>query len=131
MSKLSCFKKISIYNDQITEEENPMIDQIKYLEKDNCIEFKNILFSQLTTEKSLLKDLLFLFDPKETPSIISSFFSKNDFFSIISYKDERLMLCFHFSEKPNKITKNLCYFATLCDWKITPAISILLNQLNF
>ena len=104
MSKLSCFKKISIYNDQITEEENPITDQIQYLEKDNSIEFKNILFSPLTKEKSLLKDLLFLFDPRETPSIVSSFYYKNNYFSIISYKNEKFIQYVH---KKNGIQ---CYY---------------------
>ena len=104
MSKLSCFKKISIYNDQITEEENPTTDKIQYLEKDNSIEFKNILFSRLTKEKSLLKDLLFLFDPQETPSIVSSFYYKNNYFSIISYKNEKLIQYVH---KKNGIQ---CYY---------------------
>lgn len=45
-----------------------------------------------------------------------------------SEDDERLMLGFHFSTKPNKVTKNLCYFSTLTHWQLGPALSILWNQ---
>lgn len=45
--------------------------------------------------------------------------------------DERLMLGFHFSETPSKVTKNLCYFATLTNWKIQPALQVFIHQNDY
>lgn len=45
-----------------------------------------------------------------------------------SEEDVRLMLGCHFSETPNKTTKNLCYFATLTGWQLSPATRVFLNQ---
>jgi hypothetical protein len=45
--------------------------------------------------------------------------------------DERLMLGFHFTEAPRKVTKNLCYFATLTKWRVFPALSVILNQRKY
>jgi hypothetical protein len=42
--------------------------------------------------------------------------------------DERLMLGFHFSETPNKITKNLCYFSALTRWRLNDVLSVWWNQ---
>lgn len=42
--------------------------------------------------------------------------------------DERLMLGFHFSKKPNKVTKNLCYFSNLTNWEVKDALNVFLNQ---
>ena len=42
--------------------------------------------------------------------------------------DERLMLGFHFSNKPNKVTKNLCYFSNLTNWEVKDALNVFLNQ---
>lgn len=42
--------------------------------------------------------------------------------------DERLMLGFHFSERPNKVTRNMCYFANLTNWKFNSVLSVWWNQ---
>lgn len=42
--------------------------------------------------------------------------------------DERVMLGFHFSERPGKSTKNMCYFSTLTGWRLAPALRIFLTQ---
>ena len=42
--------------------------------------------------------------------------------------DERLMLGFHFSKKPNKVTKNLCYFSALTNWGTSSMFHVFLNQ---
>jgi hypothetical protein len=42
--------------------------------------------------------------------------------------DERVMLGFHFSETPEKVSKNLNYFASLAAWRLGPALSVWWNQ---
>ena len=45
--------------------------------------------------------------------------------------DERLMLGFHFSKTPNKVTKNLCYFGALTNWELNSVFRTFLNQNNY
>ena len=46
-------------------------------------------------------------------------------------RDSRVMLGFHFSKTANKITKNLCYFATLSGWNIAPSLGVWWNQNDY
>jgi hypothetical protein len=45
-----------------------------------------------------------------------------------SEDDRRIMVGFHCSTLPHQRTLNLCYFANLTSWKISPALRILMNQ---